>query len=144
MSYRAVSGVQSTPLAQRGPRARRVVLNEVPLLERGLEGMGSVTSQPLRLMRSSAARYPGRIFMGGIGDTAAVAPAAVPDATDTTITDPASSAQAQRIITMLQAQDRARQITLYIGIASALFAAARLGIIAIPHVKRRFAGGGED
>ena len=35
-------------------------------------------------------------------------------------------------------------ITLYIGIASALFAAARLGIIAIPHVKRRFAGGGED
>ncbi len=41
----------------------------------------------------------------------------------------------QRLVAELEADAKRRKITLIVGIASAVFAAAKLGFIALPHIK---------
>lgn len=135
-SRRPLSGVQSQPLAARGPRAIPGVIMDVPL---GLRALGSVTSQPLS---RRGGVFSGGLFRGGIGDDAATPPPEpVPAAVDSSVLD-AVNARADQIAKMIDDQDKNRKLALMIAGASALFAAVKLGLIAFPHIKARVTGGG--
>ena len=81
----------------------------------------------------------GRLFAGSLGeDTTLTAPApAIPDFTSLMTSITKLSSQQADITRRLEEDARNRRIALYIGAASALFAAVKLGIIAFPHLKAR-------
>ena len=84
-------------------------------------------------------RGRGAIFRGGIGDVAAVAPAPVPMATDSTILQQLDD-RTKSIVSMIEQQNQNRKIALMIAAASAFFAAVKLGVVAFPHIRSRFSG----
>jgi hypothetical protein len=81
----------------------------------------------------------GRLFAGALGeDTTLTAPApTIPDFATLMTSIAKLSEQQSTIQRRLEEDARNRRIALYIGAASALFAAVKLGIIAFPHLKAR-------
>jgi len=120
---RPLSGVTSQPLGRRSPVARGFNY-DVPLMQRKLEHTLS-----------------GGIFQGGLGDTAPVAPAPVPPAVDATILTTLDK-RTTAILKSLDEQNKARRLALMIAAASALFAAVKLGLIAVPHIRSKIRGSG--
>lgn len=121
--YRSLSGVSSQPLATRNALAPRGLVVDVPLAARGLSGLES----------QGLARTLNGPFAGQLGDD--TAPLVDPEMLKSIAASQAA------IKKQLDAQERQRKIALIIGIGSAIFAAARLGIIAFPVVReqiRRF------
>jgi len=121
---RPLSGVTSQPLGRRSPVARGRNY-DVPLMQR----------------KQLEHTLSGGIFQGGLGDTAPVAPAPVPQAVDATILT-ALDKRTTAILKSLDEQNKARRITLVIAAASALFAAVKLGLIAVPHIRSKIRGSG--
>lgn len=80
----------------------------------------------------------GRLFAGALGeDTTLTAAPAAPDFASL-MTSIAKIGNQQAVIQQRLDEDaRNRRIALYIGAASALFAAVKLGIIAFPHIRSR-------
>jgi len=121
---RGMSGVTSQPLGRRNPVARGMNY-DVPLLER-------------REMDDEHT-LSGGIFQGGLGDTAPVPPAQVPPALDSKILSTLDK-RTSDILRSIEEQNKARKIALMIAAASAVFAAVKLGIIALPHIRARVRG----
>lgn len=62
------------------------------------------------------------------------------DITTPTVTDPLAEIRTNtiKLLALQEEEARSRRLALYVAAASALFAAAKLGIIAIPHIRSRF------
>jgi hypothetical protein len=107
------------------------VINEVPLEMRRL-AMGGLSQQGLARTLSGmdglSQQGIAHTLSGGLGDD-------VPPTTEYMLTS--LSNQNKTIIAKLDAQDKARRMAAYVGIASAVFAAFRLGILAFPTVRER-------
>jgi hypothetical protein len=116
---RTLSGVTSQPLGQRNTRAPAPIILDVPLSRRGLSGIES----------QGIARTLSGPFAGALGEDVA------PD--NVALLRSIMSSQ-DAIKKQLEDQERKRRMAFYVGIGSAIFAAARLGVIAFPAVRRRF------
>lgn len=131
----ALSGVSSQPFP-RLPRSPVPVINEVPLEMRRLAGMGGIYQQGIAHTLSGiyqqgiAHTLSGCCFNGGLGED-------TPPPSDfvslTSISD-----QNKQIIAKIDAQERARKMATFFGVAGAVFAAFRLGILALPAVRQKF------
>jgi hypothetical protein len=133
--YHALSGVSSQPLASMLPRSPVPVINEVPLEMRRLAGMDGIYQQGIAHTLSGLSQQglahtlSGGCFNGGLGEDT---PPPSDFVTLTSISD-----QNKQILKKIDAQDRARKMATFFGVAGAVFAAFRLGILAFPTVREQ-------
>lgn len=78
----------------------------------------------------------GRLFAGALGEDTTLT-STPPDLASLMSSIDKLAAQQSAMSKQLEEDARNRRIALYIGAASALFAAVKLGIIAFPHLKAR-------